>query len=87
MSIIRKKSTFNVMVTTCQYLPCGTRKARVITDLLHEQLAKVLLLYCVPKKDAKFLRKAHCAASFNTRPRSTKNKPLDFNAYLDRRPT
>ena len=36
-----------------------TRRARVITNLLHEQLAKGLLRYCVPKKDAKFLRKAY----------------------------
>ena len=39
----------------CQYLPCGMRKVRVITDLLYEQLAKDLLLYYVFKGDTKSL--------------------------------
>ena len=41
------------MELLCQYLLCGMRKIRVITSLLYEQLAKDLLLYCVPKKDTK----------------------------------
>ena len=41
----------------------GTRKAHVVTDLLYEQLAKDLLLYCVFKRDTNFLRKAYCVAS------------------------
>ena len=47
----------------CQYLPCGTREARVITNLLHEQLAKGLFLCCVPKRDTRLLGIAYCAAS------------------------
>ena len=37
------------VVAVCYTGSCGTRKAHVITDLLHEQLAKDLLLYCAPK--------------------------------------
>ena len=54
----------------------GTRKARVITDLLHEQLAKDLLLYCAPKKDVKFLYRAAW-------PCLTKNKLQRPNTNLD----
>ena len=39
------------------------RKTHVITNLLHEKLAKDLFLYCVPKKDARFLVKAYRVAS------------------------
>ena len=53
LSIIRDVRARHVYFTSllCQYLLCGMRKARVITSLLYEQLAKDLLLYCVPKKD------------------------------------
>jgi hypothetical protein len=48
---------------TCQYLLCGTREGRVITNLLHEQLAKGLFLCCVPQKDTRLLGKGYRAAS------------------------
>ena len=47
----------------CQYLPCGTREARVITNLLHEQLAKDLYPCCVPQRETRLLGKAYRAAS------------------------
>ena len=46
------------MELLCQYQPCGTRKARIITSLLYEQLAKDLLLYCDPQKTPKAYRAA-----------------------------
>ena len=39
------------------------REAHVITDMLHEQLAKDLFLYRVPKRNTTFLGKVYCAAS------------------------
>ena len=64
-----------------QYLLCGTRKAHVITSLLYEQVAKDLLLYCVPKKTPKSLLWVDSTAF------EEKNKLLDFRTYLDQRQT
>ena len=41
----------------------GRREARVITTLLHEQLAKDLFPCCVPQRETRLLRKAYRAAS------------------------
>ena len=43
-------------------MPYGTRGARVITSLLHEQLAKDLFLCCVAKKRRYITQKAYRAA-------------------------
>ena len=50
-----------------QCLQCGTREARVITDLLHIQLPKDLFECCVPQRDTRFLKKGHCTVSFHGR--------------------
>ena len=65
-------------------MPYGTREAHVITNLLHEQLAKGLFLCCVPKRDTRLLSIAYrvarllgCALK--------RTGLLNFKTYLDQR--